>query len=174
MSSICGHLGSKAGGRAIFCRRRHECGKGFSVWPLHYWFCCCSVAKLYPILHNPLDYSLPGSCVHGILQARILKQVAIPFFRASSQPRDWKGISCIACRFFTVKPPGKPEICSNLCPLSQWCYLTISSSAARSPFAFNLTQHQSFFQWVGFLPQVAKVLELQPQSFQWIVRVDFL
>ena len=36
----------------------------------------------------PLDSSLPGSLVHGILQARILEWVAVPFFRGSSQPKD--------------------------------------------------------------------------------------
>ena len=39
---------------------------------------------------------------------------------------------------------------------------------------FNLSQHQGFFQWVSCLDQVAKVLELQHQSFQLIFRVDFL
>ena len=45
-----------------------------------------------------------------------------------------------------------------------------------SPFAFNLSQHQGLFQWVGSLHQVAKVLEFQLQywSFPWIFRVDFL
>ena len=36
----------------------------------------------------PHALNLPGSSVHGILQARILEWVAIPFFRGSSQPRD--------------------------------------------------------------------------------------
>ena len=44
----------------------------------------------------------PGSSVHGILQARILEWVAIPFSRASSWPRDQTQVSCIAGRFFTV------------------------------------------------------------------------
>ena len=39
-------------------------------------------------LCNPVDYSPPGSSVHGILQARILERVAIPFSRGSSLPRD--------------------------------------------------------------------------------------
>ena len=65
------------------------------------------------------------------------------------------------------------SVFSNSCPLSWWCYLTISSSATPF-FAFNLSQHQSLFQWVGCSHQVAKVLELQLQSFQWIFRVDFL
>ena len=45
-----------------------------------------------------------------------------------------------------------------------------------SPSAFNLSQHQGLFQWVGSSHQVAKVLELQlqHQSFQWIFRTDFL
>ena len=43
-----------------------------------------------------------------------------------------------------------------------------------SPPAFNLSQHQGLFQWVSSLYQVAKVLELQHQPFQWIFRTDFL
>ena len=38
---------------------------------------------------------------------------------------------------------------------------------APSPPALNLFQHQALFQWVGSLHQVAKILELQHQSFQW-------
>ena len=49
-----------------------------------------------------MDYTLPGSSVHGILQARILKWVAIPFSRETSQPRDQTQISHTAGRFFTV------------------------------------------------------------------------
>ena len=40
--------------------------------------------------------------------------------------------------------------------------------------AFSLSQHQGLFQWVSSSHQVAKVLELQHQSFQWIFRIDFL
>jgi len=43
-----------------------------------------------------------------------------------------------------------------------------------SPPAFNFSQHQGLFQWVSSSHQVAKVLELQHQSFQLIFRVDFL
>ena len=39
------------------------------------------VAKLNPTLWDPMDCSLPGSSVHGILQPRILEWVAIPFSR---------------------------------------------------------------------------------------------
>ena len=51
---------------------------------------------------DPLDCSPPGSSVHGILQARILQWVAIPFSRGSSQPRDWTQDSCITGRWFII------------------------------------------------------------------------
>ena len=54
-----------------------------------------------PTLCDPVNCSPPGSSVHGILQARILEQVAMPSSRESSQPRDWTRISCIEGRFFT-------------------------------------------------------------------------
>ena len=114
--------------------------------------CSCSVAKSYLILCDP----------HGLQHARL------------------------PC------PSLSPGVCSNSCPLSQWCHPTISSSvvpfssrlpsfpshplSSPSPPAFNLSQHQGLFQWVGSLHEVAKVLEfqLQHQSFQWIFRIDFL
>ena len=60
------------------------------------------VAQSCPNLCDPIDYSSPGSSVHGILQTRILEWVAIPFSRGYSQPRDWTRVSCIAGRLFTL------------------------------------------------------------------------
>ena len=57
---------------------------------------------------DPMNCSLPGSSVLGILQARILEWVAIFFSRGSSQPRDQTWISYFAGRFFTTESPGKP------------------------------------------------------------------
>ena len=53
-------------------------------------------------LCNPMDWSPPGSSVHGIPQARTLEWVAIPFSRGSSQPRDQTQVSCIEGWFFTI------------------------------------------------------------------------
>ena len=67
--------------------------------------CCVHayiVAQLCLTLCNPMDCSLPGSSVHGIFQARVLKWVAISFSRRSSQPRDWTQVSCIVGRRFTI------------------------------------------------------------------------
>ena len=55
-----------------------------------------------------MDYSLSGSSVPGILQARTLEWVAIPFSKGSSQPVEWTWVSCITGRFLTAEPPEKP------------------------------------------------------------------
>ena len=58
----------------------------------HVWLC------------NPMDYT-----VHGILQARKLKQVAIPFSKGSSQPRDQTQVSRLQADSLPAEPPGKPK-----------------------------------------------------------------
>ena len=74
----------------------------------------CVHAKLFqscPTLCNSMDYSLLGSSVRGILQARILEWVVTPSFRESFQPRDRTQVSCIAGRFFTgLNHQGSPCI----------------------------------------------------------------
>ena len=60
----------------------------------------CVVAKLLQsclTLCDPMNCSLPGSSVHGILQARILKWVAISCSWRSSRPRDQIHISYVSC-----------------------------------------------------------------------------
>ena len=56
---------------------------------------------------RPHDCSLPGSSVHGILQARVLEWLAIASSRGSSQPKDQFRIFCIAGILFTAEPSGK-------------------------------------------------------------------
>ena len=60
------------------------------------------VAQSCPTLCDPMDYSLPGSSIYGIFQARLLVWVAISFSRRSSRPRDWTRVSHIVGRCFTV------------------------------------------------------------------------
>ena len=74
----------------------------------NYYFCSESeVAQLCPNLCYPVEYSPPGSSVHGIFQARILEWVAISFSRASSWPRDWTQLSCVAGRCFNLWATSK-------------------------------------------------------------------
>ena len=61
-------------------------------------------------LCHPMDCSPPGSSVHGILQARILGWVDIPFSRRPSQPRGQTQVSSITSRFFTIWTPRKPLV----------------------------------------------------------------
>ena len=70
--------------------------------------CSCLVVKPCRTLCDPMDCSLPVSSVRGISQARILKCVAISFYRGSSRPKDQTRISCTAGRFFTIEQPGNP------------------------------------------------------------------
>ena len=58
--------------------------------------------SLCSTLCDPMDCSPPGSSAHGILQARILEWVAIPFSRGSSQPRDQTQATHIVDRPFTI------------------------------------------------------------------------
>ena len=60
------------------------------------------VTQSCPTLCDPMHCNPPGSYVHGILQARILEWVAIPFSRGSSHMRDQTQVSCIAHGFFTT------------------------------------------------------------------------
>ena len=65
-----------------------------------------------------MDCCLPGSSVHGILQARILEWVAMPFSRGHSWPRDWSWVSPIADSL-PSEPPGKPWCQAYKDPIKQ-------------------------------------------------------
>ena len=62
---------------------------------------------------DPMNCSLPGSSVHGILQARILEWVAIAFSRWTSWPRNWTQSSHIAGRYFTNWAMQEAQIIYN-------------------------------------------------------------
>ena len=77
---------------------------------------CAKSLQSCPTLCNPMDSSLPGSCVHGILQATMLGWVAIFSSRGSSRPRDRTPVSRTESRLFTVwatrkaRAPGDPRL----------------------------------------------------------------
>ena len=68
-----------------------------------------------------------------------------------------------------------PGVCTNSCPLSQWCQPNILSSAIPFSSCLQSFPASGLFQWVSSSHQVAKVLEvqLQHQSFLWILRTEF-
>ena len=73
-----------------------------------------SVTQPCLTLCDPMDDSLPGSLVQGVLQARILKWVAIPFSRESFPPRDQTWASCIAGRFFIIWASREGAVIINM------------------------------------------------------------
>ena len=103
------------------------------------------VAQSCPTLSDPTDCTLPGSCVHGILQARVLEWGAIAFSNICtinsllfSQSVSHSVVSD------SLQPHGlqharlpcsspSPRVCSNSCPSSRWCHPNISSSVV--PFS---------------------------------------
>ena len=76
---------------------------------------CVLVAQLCQTLCDPMNYSLPGSSVHGILQARILEWVAISFSRGSSQPGINSGSPALQADSLQSEPPGKPSKMYDKC-----------------------------------------------------------
>ena len=75
-----------------------ECSSVFLFRVFVIVFCCyCMHAQSCPTVCDPMDYSPPGSSVHGILQARILEWVTMLSCRGSSQPWDQTCVSSISC-----------------------------------------------------------------------------
>ena len=75
----------------------------------HEFSCYCERKKVKVLvvqscqnLCDPMDCGPPDTSVHGVLQARVLECIPMPFSRGSSQPRDRTWVSCIGSRFFTV------------------------------------------------------------------------
>ena len=62
---------------------------GGDIFPIMILLCICVCVLRCVWLWNPMDYSPPGSSLHGILQARILEWVVISFSKRSSRPRGW-------------------------------------------------------------------------------------
>ena len=126
-------------------------------------------AQLCPTLWDPVDCSLPGSSVHGILQARILEWVAISPSRGYSPVQSVSSVtqSCLTiCDPMNSSMEGLP-VHHQLPEFTQTHVHRVSDAIQPShplsspcPPAPNPSQHQSLFQWVNSSHEVAKVLEL--------------
>ena len=83
-----------------------------------------------------MDYSSPGYSVHGILQARILEWVAIPFTRESFKHRDQIQSPSLQADSLPSEPPGKP---TNYPPEHiNRKYLSTKHQTGKSQFSFQL------------------------------------
>ena len=78
--------------------------------------CVCSFTHSCLTLYDSMDCSLPGSSVHGILQARILEWVAMPSSRGSSQPKDGNCIGTqVLYHFTTWEGPVRRVVAVQCC-----------------------------------------------------------
>ena len=89
-------------------------------WLRKMWYVCmhAKLLQLCLILCHPTGHSPPGSSVHGILQAGILKWVAVPSSRGSSQPRNHTQVSCspaLASGFFTTNATWEVHSLTIIC-----------------------------------------------------------
>ena len=136
-----------------------------------------------------MDYSLPGSSVHEILQARILEWVAIPFVRGSQTPNISlpplfpfnHQFSC-SVMFDSLRPHGMqyarlpcrspaPRACSNSYPSSWWCHPTISSplinlkkkqASKQKGTDLELGRVHWLLRWTQFNQSVVRLLRGSP------------
>ena len=135
--------------------------------------------------------SSSGSSVYGILQARILEWVAIPFFRRSSQPRDrtqvsW--VSCIAGRFLTIwatresqclrRPeliPSQLQGCRNPSCVSLNIYFL--SWLTCSSLEKEMATHSSILAWkIAWMEEPGRLLSMGSQrvGHDWMTSLSLV
>ena len=134
-------------------------------------------------LCNPLDCSPPGSSVYGILQARILEWVAIPFSRGSFQHRDQICVSCITGRFFTIwsmkETQYLPKVKTQWKLLSRvWLTWAVTHQA---PLSMGFSRHKHWsglpFSSPGDLPKgrfftICATREVQYLPKGWLIKLN--
>ena len=111
-----------------------------------WWFSCSVVSDSC----DPMDCSLPDSSVHGILQVRVLKWVAYPFSRETSQPRDWSRFSYIAGRSCTNWATRETQLRVRDIQLIQ-SFLSHCCWIFKRPFLMQV-QFKSFYTQVIVMP----------------------
>ena len=107
-----------------------------------------------------MDWSLPGSSVCGILQARMLEWIAVPSSRGSARPRTQNVISCISCSSWisctvgaSLPPPEEPLMllvlrCAESLSLV-WLFATPWNVARQAPLFLGLPR-QEYWSGVPF------------------------
>ena len=101
-----------------------------------------------PTLLDPVNHSLPGSSVHGILQVGILEWVAIPFSRGSSRA----GVEPGSLGSPASAPPGKPH--------NSWWAPFKTLKCSKDAFNLTVVKDQSFYNVHGALPSPPICLSL--------------
>ena len=123
-------------------------------WMIKWLYAWCilmlkvKVTQLYLTLCDPMDCSPPGSSIHGILQARTLEWVAIPYSRGSSRPKDGTLVSCIAWRIFTMWTTREaPCLC-------YFPFFNLKQCWSKYPYIRMLTYWSLYFYMDRMLPKM--------------------
>ena len=127
-----------------------------------YVYLCVLVTQSCLTLWNPMDCNLPGSSVYGIILAKILEWVAIPFSKGSSRPRDWTWVSCIAGGFLTIWATREAHILWNTA-------LQIGTTYEQNNPRHNPAQALIFSKsyYIHILSMSVQPPGSQIQSFDW-------
>ena len=112
-----------------------------------------------------MDCSLPGSSVHGILQARILEWVAIPFSKGSSQPRDGTCISCIGRQVLYHWATGETQVIFfssvQFSSVAQSCLTLIFLLGSQFKTCISCISRQVLYHWATGETQVFQFSSVQ-------------
>ena len=90
----------------IFCKSKSILKNLVYIYKV---FGICLVTQSCPVLCNPMDYNTPSSSVHGILQARILEWVAVPFSGDLPHPGIKPGAPELQADSLPTEPSGKSQ-----------------------------------------------------------------
>ena len=115
-------------------------------------------AQLCLALFDSMDWSPPGSSVHGILQAKILEWVAIPFSRGSSWSRYQNCVFCIACWQTDSLPLSHPG--SPLDRLEQW--------------AKYIDRYRYGYGWASLVAQLVKHLPAMQETLVQFLGQEYI
>ena len=160
----------------------------FFLWTSFSYSKLTGGSRCFLPIYERLQHTTPPSSWQGyyrcLIKSSIWERPCLSYSSLHPQYRDTLLLSLFSCSVVSdslwprglqhARPPCpslSPRVCSNSCPLSQWCHPTISSSAICFSFCLQSFPASESFPVSQLSHQVAKVLELQLQypSFQWIL-----
>ena len=140
------------------------------------FYCCCSVPKSFCALSDPMDCSLPGSSLHGVLLARILEWVAISFSRASSCTSDWSRLSCDGRRILSLSHQGTlTRNFSKNKERKQFHHNSIKNKKIlRNTFYYQGGKRGVCWNWKLLMKEIEYINKWKDILFPWIRRINRL
>ena len=122
-------------------------------FPLYktYLFVHAKLLQSCTTLCDPMDWSLPNSSVHGIIQTRVLEWVTMVSSRGPSWPQDWtcvSWVSCIVGRFFTHWATWEAHICCLYLGTFLQSFLDYSAFYLSNSWVLYTFMHWDGYPWI--------------------------